>query len=86
MSLKRKKSLKLYEKMVLLRRFESAALDLYSKDAIKGSIHVYIGQEAIAVGICSNLDKDSGDCLTTTHRGHGHLLAMDADPARMMAA
>jgi len=80
-----KKALQLYETMLLIRRFESAALDLYSKNIMKGSIHVYIGQEAIAAGVCSNLDKDSDDCITTTHRGHGHLLAMDADPSKMMA-
>ena len=83
--IKKEIAFKLYEKMVLLRKFESAALDLYSRNMIKGSIHVYIGQEAVAVGICSNLDKNFGDCLTTTHRGHGHLLAMDANPAKMMA-
>jgi len=80
-----KKALQLYETMLLIRKFESAALDLYSKNIMKGSIHVYIGQEAIAAGVCSNLDKDSDDCITTTHRGHGHLLAMDADPSKMMA-
>jgi len=77
--------LKLYENMFLIRQFENGAMDLYAKNIIRGSMHVYIGQEAIAAGICDNLDKNFGDCITTNHRGHGHLLAMGADPNRMMA-
>ncbi len=77
--------LKLYEKMFLIRQFENSALELYSKNVIRGSIHVYIGQEATAVGICTNLDIARGDCITSTHRGHGHVLAMGADPGKMMA-
>jgi len=77
--------LKLYKKMLLIREFENAALSLYSKNLIRGSIHVYIGEEAIAVGICSNIDISKGDCITSTHRGHGHVLAMGADINAMMA-
>lgn len=77
--------LKLYEKMILIRQFENGALDLYSKNAIKGSIHVCIGQEAIAVGVCSNLNSKIGDCITTTHRGHGHVIAMGGNIRAMMA-
>ncbi|MCL4377568.1 MAG: thiamine pyrophosphate-dependent dehydrogenase E1 component subunit alpha [Actinobacteria bacterium] len=77
--------LKLYKKMVLIREFENCALDLYSKNLIKGSIHTYIGQEAIAVGVCSNLNSKIGDCITTTHRGHGHVIAMGGDIKAMMA-
>jgi len=77
--------LNLYEKMYLIREFENCALDLYSKNLIKGSIHVCIGQEAIAVGICSNLKSEIGDCITTTHRGHGHVIAMGGDIKKMMA-
>ncbi|MCL5072803.1 MAG: thiamine pyrophosphate-dependent dehydrogenase E1 component subunit alpha, partial [Actinobacteria bacterium] len=58
---------------------------LYTKNIIKGSIHVYIGQEAIAVGVCSNLNSKIGDCITTTHRGHGHVIAMGGDVKTMMA-
>ena len=46
--------LKLYKKMILIRQFENGALDLYSKNIIKGSIHLYIGQEATAAGVCEN--------------------------------
>lgn len=77
--------LKLYEKMILIREFENCALDLYSKNLIRGSIHVYIGQEAIAVGVCSNLNSKIGDCITTTHRGHGHVIAMGGNIKSMMA-
>lgn len=77
--------LKLYEKMILIREFENCALDLYTKNIIKGSIHVYIGQEAVAVGVCSNLNSKIGDCITTTHRGHGHVIAMGGDVKTMMA-
>lgn len=77
--------LRLYKKMLLIREFENTALSLYSKDLIRGSIHVYIGEEAIAVGICSNIDVSKGDCITSTHRGHGHVLAMGADIRAMMA-
>lgn len=68
--------LKLYEKMYTIRLFEEAAISLYSKNLIRGSIHLYIGEEAVAVGICSALDKKKGDCITSTHRGHGHFIAM----------
>jgi pyruvate dehydrogenase E1 component alpha subunit len=77
--------LKLYKKMFLIRQFENKALDLYSKNLIGGSIHVYIGEEAIAVGVCSNLNIEIGDCITTTHRGHGHVIAMGGDIEDMMA-
>lgn len=77
--------LKLYEKMFLIRQFENKALDLYSQNLIGGSIHVYIGEEAIAVGVCSNLDSEIGDCVTTTHRGHGHVIAMGGNIETMMA-
>jgi len=79
------KKLSLFKKMLLIREFENGALDLYSKNLIKGSIHLYIGQEAAAAGICSNLSVDKGDTITTTHRGHGHIIAMGGDIRKMMA-
>jgi len=75
--------LEFYKKMVTIRKFEEKALELYSRNLIRGSIHMYIGQEAIAVGICSALKK--GDMITSTHRGHGHIIAMGGDINRMMA-
>ena len=71
--------------MLLIRQFENGALDLYNKNIIRGSIHLYIGQEAVAVGVCENLNSAKGDVIVTTHRGHGHVIAMEADPRAMMA-
>lgn len=75
--------LKFYHEMLRIRRFEEEAIVLWDENMIKGSIHPYIGQEAIAVGICSELQKD--DYIVSTHRGHGHCLAKGAEPGRMFA-
>lgn len=72
-----------YERMVLIRCFEEAVERLFSEGRIMGTAHVCIGQEAVAVGIAAALQP--GDALTSTHRGHGHFLAVGADPGRMMA-
>ena len=71
------------EKMLLIRRFEERAGDLFADGEIPGFVHLYIGQEAVAVGATGALGED--DTITSTHRGHGHCLAMDLDPGRMMA-
>src|SRR5215510_5558750 len=73
----------LYRTVRLIRRFEERAIELVNSGEIVGGIHPYIGQEAIAAGVCAAL-RDS-DVITSTHRGHGHVLAKGADPARMMA-
>jgi pyruvate dehydrogenase E1 component alpha subunit len=75
--------LELYRKMVLIRMFEEQARDLFMKNMMRGATHMYIGEEAIAVGVCAALAK--GDTITSTHRGHGHCLAKGGDPKRMMA-
>ncbi len=75
--------LRLYEQMVLLRQFESAAQSAYKKGEMPGFIHLYIGQEAVAVGICAHLRLD--DWITSTHRGHGHALAKGMTPRALMA-
>jgi pyruvate dehydrogenase E1 component alpha subunit len=67
----------------LIRRFEQRAIDLVRSGVIVGGIHPYIGEEAVAAGVCAALRRD--DIITSTHRGHGHVLAKGADPARMMA-
>ncbi len=72
-----------YRAMVTIRRFETTVGELYAQGKIPGFIHLSIGQEASAVGVCSCLRKD--DYLTTTHRGHGHMIAKGADLKRMMA-
>lgn len=75
--------LELLRQMVLIRRFEEKAARLRAKGLIPGFLHPYIGQEAVAVGVCDVLGGE--DVLTSTHRGHGHMLARGADPARMYA-
>jgi pyruvate dehydrogenase E1 component alpha subunit len=80
-----KKKLELFKTMLLIREFENSAVELYARNLIRGSIHLYNGQEAIATGICKNLDIKKGDCIISTHRGHGHIIAIGADPRAMMA-
>lgn len=70
-------------KMWEIRLFDQAAGRLYQKGMIKGGIHAYIGQEAIAVGVSAHL-SDS-DYITSNHRGHGHHIAKGADLKRLMA-
>ena len=72
-----------YRLVRLIRRFEERVVDLVNANEIAGVTHESVGQEAVAVGVCSALRPD--DVITSTHRGHGHLLAKGADPARMMA-
>lgn len=75
--------LALFRRMLLIRRFEERASQLRAAGLIPGFLHPYIGQEAVAVGVCAVLED--GDVLTSTHRGHGHMLGRGADPARMYA-
>ncbi len=75
--------LKLYEQMVLLRRFELTAQVLNRNGKLPGFLHLYIGEEATAVGVCAHLNSD--DWVTSTHRGHGHALAKGASPKALMA-
>ena len=69
--------------MQLIRRFEERASRDYLDDKIYGVVHCYIGEEAVAVGVCSALRED--DQIISTHRGHGHCIAKGADINRMMA-
>src|SRR5438105_4830324 len=75
--------IRLYERMVLLRRFESAAQIACRKGETPGFLHLYIGEEAVAVGVCSHLKP--ADWITSTHRGHGHALAKGMAPKTLMA-
>jgi acetoin:2,6-dichlorophenolindophenol oxidoreductase subunit alpha len=79
----RDEGLDLYRRMFLIRRFEERASQLRAAGLIPGFLHPCIGQEASAVGVCAALGPL--DALTSTHRGHGHMLARGADPARMYA-
>ncbi|MEU2420818.1 thiamine pyrophosphate-dependent dehydrogenase E1 component subunit alpha [Streptomyces sp. NPDC007851] len=74
---------RLYRTVRLIRRFEERCIELVHSGEIAGGIHPYIGQEAIAAGVCAALRP--GDYITSTHRGHGHVLAKGADPAAMLA-
>jgi acetoin:2,6-dichlorophenolindophenol oxidoreductase subunit alpha len=73
--------LKLLEAMLRIRAFETAANQLYLSAKMPGLTHLYIGEEAVAVGVCSALRVD--DVITSTHRGHGHCIAKGADVRRM---
>jgi len=73
----------LYSTMVIIRNFELKAEQLFLEGELPGFIHLYIGEEAIATGVMANLRKD--DFITSTHRGHGHMIAKGADINKMMA-
>jgi len=75
--------LKLYRTMLLIRRFEERAGQLYGMGLIGGFCHLYIGQEAVVVGMQAALVK--GDTVVTSYRDHGHMLACDMDPRGVMA-
>jgi TPP-dependent pyruvate/acetoin dehydrogenase alpha subunit len=72
-----------YDKMCTIRAFEEKVVDLFKRQMIYGPLHVCIGEEASAVGICSALRSD--DYLVSTHRGHGHCIAKGCDPQKMFA-
>jgi pyruvate dehydrogenase E1 component alpha subunit len=72
-----------YSKMLRIRKFEETAGVLFAQGLIPGLIHLYIGEEAVAVGVCSALEKD--DFIVSTHRGHGHCIAKGGDVKKMMA-
>lgn len=72
-----------YETMFRIRRFEEETFEFYKKGLMAGLAHLYMGEEAIATGVCAALRED--DYIGSTHRGHGHLVARGADTDRMMA-
>jgi acetoin:2,6-dichlorophenolindophenol oxidoreductase subunit alpha len=75
--------LDVYRRMLLIRIFEEHVNDLYTGGKMPGLAHLYIGEEAVAVGVCHALRRD--DYITSTHRGHGHCLAKGASVDRMFA-
>ena len=77
------KLLQMYRQMVAIRLFEERVNDLYTRALMPGLAHLYIGEEAVAVGVCEALRAD--DYITSTHRGHGHCLAKGAAPHLMFA-
>jgi TPP-dependent pyruvate/acetoin dehydrogenase alpha subunit len=74
--------LELYRRMVLIRRFEDSVQRLFQKGEVHGTTHLYSGQEANAVGVCSALRE--GDRAAGTYRGHGHALALGVDPQALL--
>jgi TPP-dependent pyruvate/acetoin dehydrogenase alpha subunit len=75
--------LEMLRSMLRIRRFEERLALLFKRGKLPGFVHLYIGEEAVAVGVCSALRAE--DRITSTHRGHGHLLAKGARADRMMA-
>jgi acetoin:2,6-dichlorophenolindophenol oxidoreductase subunit alpha len=75
--------LSLFERMTLIRLIEERLRADAAAGKLPGAVHLYIGQEAVAAGVCANL-RDT-DWITSTHRGHGHFLAKGGDPRAMMA-
>ena len=69
--------------MMMIREFDERAIKLRTAGKIYGAVHPYVGQEAVAVGVCTTLTTK--DRVTSTHRGHGHCIAKGADVRRMMA-
>jgi TPP-dependent pyruvate/acetoin dehydrogenase alpha subunit len=76
------KLLWIYERMRLIREFENRAADLFAQGKVPGFVHLYAGEEAIAVGVCALLTDH--DYITSTHRGHGHCIAKGVDIKAMM--
>ena len=83
MGLDRETLLRFYRKMLEIRRFEEAAGDFYQQGLIPGFIHLYIGEEAVATGVCAQLRDD--DVVLSSHRGHGHALAKGVSARQVMA-
>ena len=73
----------MYERMRTIRDFEDRVSELFAEGKLPGFVHLYAGEEAIAVGVCSQLTDD--DYITSTHRGHGHCIAKGVDVKEMMA-
>ena len=77
------KLLEMYRQMLTIRFFEEKVFELYGQNLVPGTIHLYAGEEAVAVGVCANLRRD--DYITSTHRGHGHCIAKGAKLDKTMA-
>jgi pyruvate dehydrogenase E1 component alpha subunit len=75
--------IEIFRKMALIREFDTQVKDLWKQNFIFGLAHAYLGAEAVAVGACAALKN--GDFITSTHRGHGHVIAMGGDVKKMMS-
>lgn len=83
LSINRKEGLQMLYQMILIRRFEEKSAEMYSKSKIRGFLHLYIGEEAVAVGVMQSLTKE--DNILATYREHGHALARGISPECIMA-
>lgn len=83
MSLSAEQQKEMFAQMLKIRHFEERIVEVYTQGLMPGLAHLYIGEEAVAVGACAALNKD--DYITSTHRGHGHLIAKGGDLKIMMA-
>ena len=83
MQIAKKKLIDMYQIMLRIRTFEERVSSEFAAGNIPGFVHLYIGEEAVATGTCANLRSD--DYITSTHRGHGHLIAKGGKTDRMMA-
>jgi len=83
MAIEKDKLLQMYTNMLTIRCFEEKVAKLFAAGKIPGFVHLYIGEEAIATGVCAHLRDD--DFITSTHRGHGHLISKGGDLKLMMA-
>jgi pyruvate dehydrogenase E1 component alpha subunit len=83
MDIPREKLVLMFELMLKIRHFEDRVKNLFAAGELPGFVHLYLGQEAVAAGVCANLRKE--DYITSTHRGHGHIIAKGGDVKRMMA-
>lgn len=72
-----------YKTILTIRKFEEKAVELFAAGKLPGFVHLYIGEEAVATGVCASLDVK--DFITSTHRGHGHLIAKGGNVNLMMA-
>jgi pyruvate dehydrogenase E1 component alpha subunit len=83
MKIPKSKLLAMYDTMVRIRLFEEKIIDVYARGQVPGLAHLYVGEEAVAAGVCAVLRDD--DFITSTHRGHGHVIAKGAELNPMMA-
>jgi len=83
MGIRKEIMVKLYRTMITIRKFEERAAKLHEQGKIPGNIHLYVGEEAVAAGVIMSLNPD--DKITSTHRGHGHMIAKGGNVKAMMA-
>jgi len=83
MNCSNEKKIEMLRTMITIRLFEEKIVDMYARGIVPGLAHLYVGEEAVASGVCANLTKE--DYITSTHRGHGHVIANGAEIKYMMA-